>query len=80
MYGNLEKYVWANQDAAHGYVSTDLYCGYPIMKVNLATFYITCDHFRDMAQPILALQLVFIGKRTHVEFANDVVHLHKIEW
>ena len=32
----------------------------------LATFYLTCDHFRDMTQPILALMIL-------VEFANDVV-------
>ena len=31
-------------------------------KNNLATFYLTCDHFRDMTQVILALNLVFIDK------------------
>jgi hypothetical protein len=29
---------------------------------NLRTFYLACDHFRDMAQPISAFDLVFIGK------------------
>ena len=32
-------------------------------KNESATFYLTCDHFRDVTQPILALNLVFIGKR-----------------
>ena len=31
-------------------------------KNNSATFYLRCDHFRDMTQPILASNLVFIGK------------------
>ena len=31
-------------------------------KNNLATFYFTYDHFRDMAQPILPFNLVFIEK------------------
>ena len=31
-----------------------------------------------MTQPMLALNLVFFGK-THVESANDVVHLHNIQ-
>ena len=35
--------------------------GISIMKNNLETFYLTCDHFRDITQPILALNLVFIG-------------------
>ena len=42
-------------------------------------FYLTCENFRDMTQPILAFNLIFIGKLTHVEFANGVVHLHNIQ-
>ena len=36
--------------------------GILIIKNNLATFYLTCDHFRDMTQVILALNLIFIDK------------------
>ena len=39
-----------------------------IEKNHLATFYLTCDHFRDMTQPISAFNLVFVGM-THVESA-----------
>ena len=41
---------------------TNLYFGYSIMKTNWSTFYLTREHFRDMTQPISALNLVFIGK------------------
>ena len=42
----------------------------------LATFYLsTCDHFRDMTQPILAFTLGFHWQMTHVEFARDVCPL-----
>ena len=49
------------------------------MKSNLATLYLTCDHFRDMTQPILVLNLIFIGKWPMCEYAHDAVHLHNIE-
>ena len=39
-----------------------LCCGYSMTKTNSVTLYLTCDHFKDMTQPILALHLVFIGK------------------
>jgi hypothetical protein len=38
-----------------------------------------CDHFRDMTQPILSLNLGFIDKWPHVNFANNVVYLYNIE-
>ena len=47
----------------HSKVLTNLYCGYFIMKNNSATFYLTCDHFSDMARLVLAKKnLVFVGK------------------
>ena len=42
-------------------------------------FYLTCDHFKGMTQPILTLKVGFHWQMTHVEFANDVVHFHNIE-
>ena len=49
-------------------------------KANLATFYLTHAHFRDMTHSTLALNLIFIGKwPIYVEYANDVIHLHNIE-
>ena len=40
-------------------VPTNLYCEYSIMKNNLATFYLTRDHFRDMTQTNIGIQLGF---------------------
>ena len=62
------RYVWPN-----------LYYGYSIMKENSATIHVTCDHFRDMTQLTLASKLGFHWQMTHVEYANDVVHLHNID-
>ena len=45
----------------------------------LATFYLSCDHFRDMTQPIFGIKLDFHWQMTHVELANNVAHLHNIE-
>ena len=59
-------------------LQTNLYCGYKKNK-HPATFYLTCDHFRDTTQPTLALNVGFHWQMTHVEFANDVVHLHHID-
>ena len=39
-----------------------LYCRCFIIKDNMQQFYLTCDHFRDMTQPTLTLNLVLIGK------------------
>ena len=51
------------------------------MKKNkMAIFYLTCDHFRDMTHPILALHFILSIENDNVECANDVVHLHNIEW
>ena len=33
-----------------------------VMKNNSEIFYLTCDHFRDKTQPILAFKLVIIDK------------------
>jgi hypothetical protein len=44
---------------------------------NSTAFYLTCDHFRDMAQRQLSFNWFSLANMTHVEFINDVVHLHK---
>ena len=33
-----------------------------VMKKQFGNIYLTCDHFRDMTQPIVVVKLVFIGK------------------
>ena len=59
---------------------TNLYCGCSTTKkeTNSTTFYLTCDHFRDMVQPILTLKLGFFLQMTHVKCANDFVHSYNI--
>ena len=47
-------------------------------KNNSTTLYLTCDDFRNMTTNI-EIKLGFLQQMTHVEFANDVVHLHNIE-
>ena len=49
------------------------------MKADLETFCLTCDHFKDMTWANIGIQLGFHMQMTHVEYANDVVHLHDIE-
>ena len=60
--------------------ANQLYYGYSIMKKNNSTTpYLTCDDFRNMTTNIEII-LGFQWQKTHVEFANDVVHLQNIEY
>jgi hypothetical protein len=41
------------------------------LKANSTTFYLRCDHFRDMTQLMLTSNLVFIHKRPINNFLNS---------
>ena len=62
----------------HVVVRCQLTCIMGILKWknNSGTLYLTCDHFRDMIQPILALNLVLISK-WHQTLNNERVPPYK---
>ena len=50
-----------------------------LWKASSTISYLTHDHFRDMTQVDIGIELGFHWQMTHVEFASDVVCLHNIE-
>ena len=53
--------------------------GFLNCRASSSTIYLILDHFNDMTQSMLALNLVFHWQMTQVESTSDVIHLHNIE-